>query len=95
MQTSGTTRAIGRGLSRVEPAGGVLVAYSARAGSLADDGDGPNSPFATAFLEHLEQRLELRLFFGKVRDTVLARTRNEQEPFTYGSLPGVEFYFKP
>jgi uncharacterized caspase-like protein len=95
MQTSGTTRAIGRGLSRVDPTGGVLVAYSARAGSLADDGDGPNSPFATAFLEHLEQRLELRLFFGKVRDTVLARTRNEQEPFTYGSLPGVEFHFKP
>ena len=32
--------------------------------------------------------------FSKVRDTVLARTNNTQEPFTYGSLPGQEFYFK-
>jgi uncharacterized caspase-like protein len=82
-------------LSGIEPAGGVLVAYAARAGSLADDGVGEHSPFAAAFLEHLEQRLELRLLFGKVRDTVLARTKNEQEPFTYGSLPGVEYYFRP
>jgi hypothetical protein len=32
--------------------------------------------------------------FRRVRDQVLARTNNAQEPFTYGSLPGEELYFK-
>jgi hypothetical protein len=32
--------------------------------------------------------------YGKVRDQVLERTKNVQEPFTYGSLPGEELYFK-
>jgi hypothetical protein len=32
--------------------------------------------------------------FSKVRDSVLASTKNVQEPFTYGSLPGQEFHFK-
>jgi hypothetical protein len=32
--------------------------------------------------------------FSKVRDLVLQRTHNAQEPFTYGSLPGEELYFK-
>src|SRR5262249_22303591 len=32
--------------------------------------------------------LDLRLVFGKVRDQVLAATRQKQEPYTYGSLPG-------
>lgn len=30
----------------------------------------------------------------RVRDQVLARTNNAQEPFTYGSLPAGELYFK-
>jgi hypothetical protein len=36
----------------------------------------------------------INLLFRRVRDQVLARTNNGQEPFTYGSLPGEEFYFK-
>jgi tetratricopeptide (TPR) repeat protein len=91
----GRSRAIGRGLSPVEPARGVLVAYAARDGTTADDGDSEHSPFTQALLAHLETPgLEINLMFRKVRDQVLARTNNAQEPFTYGSLPGEELYFK-
>jgi hypothetical protein len=34
MASAGTTRSIGRGLARVEPDAGVLVAYSAKDGRL-------------------------------------------------------------
>jgi uncharacterized caspase-like protein len=111
-QTAGATRNIGRGLARIEPntvadaSSGVLVAYSARDGQVADDGTGTHSPFAQALLEHLEEPgLELNLLFRKVRDKVIAATqyrdRNDpklqgpQEPYTYGSLPGEPLYFKP
>src|SRR6185503_5097313 len=43
-----SSRSIGRGLSRIEPQGGVLVAYAAKAGEIALDGDTGNSPFVTA-----------------------------------------------
>ena len=40
MASAGTTRSIGRGLARIEPEAGVLVAYSAKDGQVAQDGDG-------------------------------------------------------
>src|SRR5947209_5218073 len=43
-----TTRSIGRGLASIEPAAGVYVAFAARHGQLALDGDGRNSPFVAA-----------------------------------------------
>jgi uncharacterized caspase-like protein/Tfp pilus assembly protein PilF len=91
----GRSRAIGRGLSRIEPTGGVLVAYAARNGTIADDGADSHSPFTQALLANLETPgLDIRILFSKVRDQVLQRTHNAQEPFTYGSLPGQEFYFR-
>ncbi|MBO0752698.1 MAG: caspase family protein, partial [Bradyrhizobiaceae bacterium] len=91
----GGSRAIGRGLSPIEPAGGVLVAFAARGGTIADDGGGEHSPFTQALLANIETPdLDIRIMFSKVRDQVLARTNNAQEPFTYGSLPGEELYFK-
>ena len=95
MLADGQTRAISRGLSPVEPARGVLVAYAARDGTTANDGDSEHSPFTQALLANLETPgLEISLMFRKVRDQVLARTNNLQEPFTYGSLPGEELYFR-
>jgi uncharacterized caspase-like protein len=91
----GRSRTIGRGLSPIEPVRGVLVAYAARDGTTADDGDSGRSPFTEALLANLETPgADIRIMFSKVRDQVLARTNNPQEPFTYGSLPGQEFYFK-
>ena len=93
MQRSGATRAIGRGLARVEPAGETLVAYAAKEGTTADDGEGRNSPYSTALLRYLEEPgLELNLLFRKVRDAVLASTGGRQEPYTYGSLSSQGVY---
>jgi hypothetical protein len=67
----------------------VLVAYSARAGTLALDGRGRHSPYAEALLKHMvTPGLDVRLMFGKVRDQVLLATRQQQEPYIYGSLSG-------
>jgi formylglycine-generating enzyme required for sulfatase activity/uncharacterized caspase-like protein len=86
-----TTRAVGRGLAVVEPTRlNTLIAYAAKAGSYALDGDGTaNSPYATALLKYIvTPGLDLRSAFGSVRDDVLKATGYRQEPWTYGSLGG-------
>ena len=95
MSRASATRSIGRGLAAFEP-GGVLVGYAARGGTLAQDGDGRNSPYATALLQHIEQPgLELGKMFRRVRDLVVELTDGFQEPFTYGSLPGEDIFLVP
>ena len=95
MRNVGGSRSVGRGLGRVEPPPGVLVAYAARDGLVAMDGDTGNSPFATALVEHLEEPgLEINLLFRKIRDRVFTATRGQQEPYTYGSLPAQQFFFR-
>jgi uncharacterized caspase-like protein len=90
MKRSISTRSIGRGLAKIEPAmSDTLIAFAARAGAVASDGDGQNSPFAAALVKYIaEPGLDLRLAFGRVRDDVLKSTANRQEPFVYGSLGG-------
>lgn len=83
------TRTTTRGLAPVEPGGNLLVAYAAEAGSLASDGAGEHSPFAAAFVRALRsEAMEVRVFWGHVRDAVQAATAGEQRPFTYGTLGG-------
>jgi uncharacterized caspase-like protein len=90
MKRVSTLRSLGRGLIGVEPVSpNTLIAYAAKGGSTAEDGDGANSPYATALLKHLTTPgLDLRQAFGLVRDDVMKATANKQEPFTYGSLGG-------
>src|SRR5262245_5723806 len=85
------------GLGKMEPMlGDTLIAYAAKAGSTAEDGDGDNSPFAAALVKHLSvPGLDIRLAFGRVRDDVLKRTGNRQEPFVYGSLGGESISLVP
>lgn len=90
------TRSVGRGLARIEPDVGTLVVYAAKHGETALDGDGANSPFASAMARRIGQTppVELRRLFDLVRDDVLAATGRKQQPFSYGSIPGSEdFYF--
>lgn len=83
------------GLAPVEPADNVLVAYSARDGTVAHDGAGRNSPYTAALLRHIETPgLEVDFLFRNIRDDVMAATNNEQQPFVYGSLSSNEIYFK-
>ena len=91
------TRAIGGGLAMMEPmSSDTLIAYAAKAGSIAEDGGGENSPFAAALVKHLSvPGLDIRLAFGRVRDEVLKRSRTRQEPFIYGSLGGESISLVP
>ena len=70
----------------------TLVAYAAKAGSVAMDGDGIHSPFTAALLKHLgTPDLDIRIVLGRVRDEVYRATKGQQEPFFYGSLGGEVF----
>ena len=91
------TRAVSGGLAKMEPMlGDTLIAYAAKAGSTADDGDGAHSPFAAALVKHLAvPGLDVRLAFGRVRDEVLKATAYKQEPFVYGSLGGESIAIVP
>ncbi|RYI25927.1 MAG: caspase family protein, partial [Acetobacteraceae bacterium] len=81
------------GLAAPSPDRGTLVAYAARDGAVALDGNGVNSPFNIALRENfVKPNVEIGLLFREVRDDVLAATGNRQEPATYGSLPGEPFY---
>lgn len=97
MKRTVATRAVGQGLAKVEPTSpNVLIAYSAKAGSTAADGDGNNSPFTIALAHHLTTPgLDIRRAFGFVRDEVLKTTNNRQEPFVYGSLGGEDVPLVP
>jgi uncharacterized caspase-like protein len=95
MRQTRSVRSFGQGLAAVEPSQGQMIVYATKDGSIAEDGDDDHSPFTKALLAHIhEARLDIRLMFSKVRDTVLQSTQNRQQPFTYGSLPGEGLFFK-
>src|SRR5205085_3232676 len=95
MKRSISARAVARGLAPTEPSENVLIAYAARDGTTASDGDGKNSPFTTALLRHIETPgLEISFLFRRVRDDVMLATKREQQPFVYGSLSKEEIYLK-
>ena len=94
MRGGDARRSVEGGLAYVEPHGNMLVAYAAKHGQTALDGDWEGySPYAKALLAHLETpNLEIRLLFGRVRDDVLHFTKGEQTPHLYGALGGQEIY---
>ena len=85
------------GLAKLdEVSADTLVAYAAKAGSISYDGDGFNSPYATALLRHLAAPgVDIRIALGRVRDSVIAMTGGRQEPFIYGSLGGTTIALVP
>jgi hypothetical protein len=90
MRRDRKNRVVSSGLGKAEPTStDTLIAYAAKAGSTAEDGDGQHSPFTSAILKYLTNPgLDIRLAFGRVRDDVMRATGSRQEPFVYGSLGG-------
>ncbi|MDO9417082.1 caspase family protein [Pararhizobium sp.] len=90
-------RSIGRGLAKVEaPTAGLLISYSAAAGTIAEDGEGEHSPYTTALLANIEKPgLEINMLFRSVAASVKKQTSGGQTPFDYGSLPDEAIYLKP
>ena len=86
---------VGRGLARIEPESGTLVAFATKHGHLVTDGAGDNSPFTTSLVRRMDvPGLEINQLFRLVHDDVYASTGKKQEPFTYGQLSAQGFYFK-
>ena len=95
------TRTLARGLARVAvPPAGVademLVALSTAPGNVAEDGEGRNSPFTTALLQHLEAPgVDVGVLFRRVTQTVLERTGQRQRPWVNSSLLGEHYLVEP
>jgi tetratricopeptide (TPR) repeat protein len=91
---SATTRSIGPGLARTDPAPGTLVVYATKHGQVAIDPDSGNSAFVSALAKQVvTPGVEINDLFRRVRDDVMKMTNGQQEPYTYGSLSGAEQYF--
>jgi formylglycine-generating enzyme required for sulfatase activity len=86
-----------RGLARIEPAdGGTLVAYAAKDGTTAADGEGRHSPYTAALLKRIvTPGLDVRRVLGYVSDDVKAATGLAQVPHYYGQLGGDEVHLVP
>jgi hypothetical protein len=97
MRSAGIRSTLKGGLAKIEDVSAdTLVAYAAKAGSVSYDGDGGNSPYATALIKHLaEPGLDIRIALGRVRDEVISMTGGRQEPFIYGSLGGATIPLVP
>jgi tetratricopeptide (TPR) repeat protein len=94
MQHTIALKLVDKGFSNIEPSAGFMVVYAAKHGETALDGEGGDSPFATALARDIKEHVEVRKLFDIVRDDVWTATKHVQQPFTYGSPPGREdFYF--
>src|SRR3984957_18796879 len=91
------SRSVGRGLLGVEAnKPNTFIAFAAKEGSTALDGDGKNSPFSAALIKHLTTPgLDIRKAFGYVRADVMSATGNQQEPYTTNSLGGSDVTLVP
>jgi len=86
MQTA--SRSVSRGLAPINVSEGTLISYSTKDGQVAQDGDGKNSPFTTALIQHLGDPEDIAVVLRKVREDVLKNTNGRQQPWEYGSLTG-------
>ena len=91
----GATRGVSiqRGLAKIDSPEGLIVAFATQAGRTAEDGLGRNSPYTTAFLQHIEAPEEIGTVFRKISADVYAATKQNQLPELSLSLIG-EFYLR-
>src|ERR1700722_4728260 len=97
MKRTLASRSVGRGLVGVEAnKPNTFIAFAAKEGSTALDGEGKNSPFSAALIKHLTTPgLDIRKAFGYVRDRGMSATGNQQEPYTTNSLGGSDVTLVP
>lgn len=93
------TRAVTRGMSRMDAPAGSYIAYSTAPGAVAYDGSGDYSPFAAAFAaEVMTPRVSIGDMMIDVRNRVKESTKGlgslPQTPWDASSLTG-RFLFNP
>ncbi|WP_421980376.1 caspase family protein [Roseibium sp.] len=80
---------VGNGLARIGSGVGTLVSFSTQPGNVALDGEGRNSPFTAALVEHLGHPGEdISQSLVRVRVDVLQATGGQQIPWENSSLTG-------
>jgi uncharacterized protein len=85
---------VGRGLAPVESGSGTLISFSTQPGNVALDGEGRNSPFASALLKYIANSSDdLSVVLIQVRNDVMNATQRKQVPWEHSALTG-RFYFK-
>jgi hypothetical protein len=91
----GTTRSLPlqRGLAKIDSPQGMIIAYSTQVGRTAEDGNGRNSPYTSAFLKNIEAKQEIGTIFRRISSDVYETTKHEQLPELSLSLIG-EFYLR-
>ena len=78
---------IGQGLAEVRAGVGTLVGFSTQPGNIAVDGDGRNSPYTTALLQHMETPgKDVGGVLVQVRNDVLNVTAGKQVPWEFTAL---------
>ena len=96
MQRTIALKLVSKGLSNIEPAAGFMVVYAAKHGETALDGESAATARSRPRWRATSRsrKIEVRKLFDIVRDDVWSASKHQQQPFTYGSLPGREdFYF--
>jgi hypothetical protein len=81
-------RSVSKGLAAISVAEGTLISYATKDGQTADDGNGDNSPFTQALLEHIADPDDIAVVLRRVREKVMRITAGKQQPWEYGSLTG-------
>ena len=81
-RTAGKGRgvSVGRGLAKMESPEGTIISYATQAGRTADDGDGRNSPYTTAFLQHIADHDSINNVFQSISAGVYDETKGSQIP---------------
>jgi uncharacterized caspase-like protein len=82
-----STQFAGRGLAIVPAPANTILAYSSAPGKLADEGNGPNSPYTAALVRTIQERgLPIEEVFKRVRVSVNKATNGQQMPWDSSSL---------
>jgi uncharacterized caspase-like protein len=84
----GSEKSMTRGLSRIKPPRGSLVAFATAPGEIASDGDERNGVFTGTLLDALEGAEHKRIedVFMEVRNLVVDKTEGRQEPWYNASM---------
>ena len=94
LTVTGRSTSVGRGLAQVDKAVGMMIAFATQPGNVALDGEGRNSPFTEALLQHIDSEgASINDVMINVRKDVLEKTNGRQIPWENSSLTG-QFYFK-
>ncbi len=85
---------VSSGLARIDSGVGTYIGFSTSPSHVALDGDGDNSPFTTALLDHISTPGEdIESIMRNVREDVIDMTNGSQVPWGNSSLVGHGFVF--